>query len=58
MKNTFELNTVSNTFNYFYLTRGMQEEDHYVKVKVDKDVVADSDLCNGNPTSSKCTFRV
>jgi hypothetical protein len=36
----------------------MTEEDHYVKVKVDGDVVADSDLCGGDPTSFKCTFKV
>ncbi|XP_060567825.1 fibrocystin-L-like [Ruditapes philippinarum] len=35
----------------------MTEEDHYVKVKVDGDVVADSDLCGGDPTSFKCTFK-
>ncbi|XP_060552902.1 uncharacterized protein LOC132714142, partial [Ruditapes philippinarum] len=40
-----------------YTPRGMTEEDHYVKVKVDGDVVADSDLCGGDPTSFKCTFK-
>ncbi|XP_053372863.1 fibrocystin-L-like [Mercenaria mercenaria] len=40
-----------------YTPRGMPEEDHYVKVKVDGEVVEDGSLCNGDPTSSECTFK-
>lgn len=36
----------------------MAEEDHFVKVVVDGKRIEDTDLCNGNPTGSKCTYKV
>lgn len=36
----------------------MAEENHFVKVVVDGKRIEDVDLCSGNPTGSKCTYKV
>ena len=36
----------------------MLDENYYVKVMVDGVAVDDADLCNGNPWSNNCRYRV
>ena len=41
-----------------FLVRKMAEESYYVKAMVDGKAIDDDNLCDGDPTSSSCTYVV